>query len=97
MFFFDRSFRCVKTLCVCRNGIRMQDSYGEKIVRGMRTWGAAYFAAAHNHVNEPLIPSPDDIRLTYTLIRCAEEQLSGKSAFLGHYITDGFDAVKIEL
>ncbi len=97
LFFFDRRFFCIKTLCVCRRGIRLRDSYRDTVVCEMKENGAVYFAAAHNHVNEPLIPSPDDLKLTYTMLRCAQEELWGKGAFLGHYITDGFASVKIEL
>lgn len=97
VFFFDRRYRCVKTVCVYDGGIRMADSYSQRIARTAEECGAMYFAAAHNHVNEPLSPSPDDIRLTYTLIQCGEECFGRPSAFLGHYITDGLEAVKIEL
>lgn len=97
VFFFDRDFRCVKILCVCWAGIRLEDSYAERIVRCFSELGAAYYAVAHNHVDEPMSPSPDDIVLTRTLVRISNERLAGSSVFLGHYITDGFETVKINL
>ncbi len=95
IFFFDKKFRCRKTVCACRCGIRLWDSYADMIVRQTEEMGTVYFSAAHNHVDEPLIPSPDDLRLTYVMKQDVCERLWGEGAFLGHYITDGFASVKI--
>ena len=96
-FWFDRAFRCVKTMCVSVKGVRMGESYGELMESGTAGTRAVYFAVAHNHVNEPLRPSPDDGVLTRTLMKRTEQVFGTESAFLGHYITDGFSAVKLAL
>jgi len=97
LFMFDRQFRCVKCIFVYGKGIRMKDSYAEVVEMEAKEARVRYFAAVHNHVNEPLIPSPDDWVLTNTLLRCGERCFGKREAFLGHFITDGFSVVAMEL
>lgn len=96
VFLLNRRRRCVRIARLCRRNVRLTDSYIEYIVETVLTEGAVGFFVAHNHANEPLSPSPDDFRLTATLERIAAVVLRERCAFLGHYITDGFDMVKIE-
>ena len=94
--FYNRNYLCLKILTLCEDGLRMRESYSDEIVRWFGKTNAKYFSSVHNHIDEPLVPSPDDLRLTFTLRRCAKERLNNSKAFLGHYITDGTDAVLIE-
>lgn len=95
-FFLNSRRRCIRTERLCENGIRMTDSYTDCIKQAALRDGAAYFIVAHNHVGEPLVPSPDDLQLTMLLDDLAEGELKGKCIFLGHYITSEFDVIKIE-
>ena len=95
--FYNRNYLCVKILTLYEDGIRLRESYADEIVRWFEKTGARYFSIVHNHINEPLVPSPDDIKLTYTFCQCARERLrGGDTAFLGHYITDGQESVRID-
>lgn len=95
-FFLNSRRRCVRTERLCQNGIRMTDSYTDCVKQAALRDGAAYFIVAHNHVNEPLVPSPDDLRLTMLFDSLADGELKGQCTFLGHYITSEFDVIKIE-
>jgi len=90
--YLDSRFMCIKTEKISLNGVRLRDSYTDHIIRQCEKLGASYFAAAHSHINEPLVPSPDDIKLTQ---RLESVWINKKRAFLGHYIVKGTDILKI--
>lgn len=94
---YNRRFRCVRVMCVFKHNVRLRESYVEALTEAMKETGAVYFSVVHNHVNEPMVPSPDDLALTNTFMRCAKERLGGESAYLGHYITDQFKMVIIDV
>lgn len=97
VFLLNSRHRCIGTEILYKKGIRLTDSYTDYIKKAALDEGASYFIVAHNHVNEPLVPSPDDLRLTMVLEDLANGELEGKCTFLGHYITSEFDVIKIEL
>lgn len=94
--FYDSKFYCIKILTLYEDGLRLLASYSAEIVHWLKERGATYFSVVHNHVDEPLVPSPDDIRLTYILLHSAEDQGVG-DAFLGHYIAADGNVMLIEL
>lgn len=97
VFLLNSRRRGIRTEILYKKGIRLTDSYADYVKKAALDEGASYFVVAHNHVNEPLVPSPDDIRLTMMLENLANGELKGKCTFLGHYITSEFDVLKIEV
>jgi len=97
LFVFDSRRRCIRTERICRNGVRMTDSYPEHIRNILIESRGSSFMLAHNHKGGPLAPSPDDIHLTLSIRKMASEIQPAAVVFLGHFITDGTHVGRIVL
>lgn len=96
-FLFDKKHICVSVVPLCKNGVRLWDFYRDAIVPSVSGRKIVSFALAHSHMGMPLVPSPDDLRLTAEMKELGEKMFPKQEGFRGHFITDNFNVVKIPM
>ena len=88
----DSKIRLKKTVCLRHRHGEVRERIVAIIDREIKQFDSGYFVIAHNHYNNPLVPSPEDIFTTDMLIRRFSD---GKIRFLEHYIISGSDYITL--
>lgn len=87
-----RGMKLLSIVPLKKNGKRNPESVLATLDHAIASSGAKYFIITHNHYNNPLTPSPEDILTTNVI---TEHYQRSSVKFLGHYIVSGYDYLLI--
>lgn len=87
---FNKHMCPVRIISLKREGKRSPRYVLDSLDSGISLCRARYLVLVHNHYNNPLRPSPDDILTTDVV---TEYYRNSKIKFLGHYIVSNYDYI----